>query len=1157
VYGFVRPSLFHLTRAQRPGFWVGAALRLGLVGILVSLTPLKTRGVVSASHSSESQPQTSSPRLLVKTQSDLAAPGSSGSLDSSSLAQLGVSSTEPLFDTRQGDASLKQELGLDRVYIFTLSPSSDPQETLAALAADPAIEYAELDAIGYGAAVPDDTLFNLQWGLHNTGQSAGEPDADIDMPEAWELTAGITSTVIAIVDTGVDLDHPDLTGKIVPGYDFVNGDDTPQDDHGHGTHVSGIAAATRDNGTGIAGVCPQCRLMPLKALNDANWGYYSWWVSAIEYAVDHGASVINMSLGGTESSQTLHDAVLYAYSADVPIVAAMMNDGASTVYYPAVLTETIAVGATNRYDDRWSSSNYGDHIDLVAPGVSVWSTVWDDAYASWSGTSMATPHVTGVIGLMESIHPEYSVERVRSILRETADDQVGPPNEDKKGWDRYFGAGRLNGAQALQETTTPSLVVCHGGSCDFDTIQAAIDAASHGSIIKIAAGTYSTINTHGGLAQVVYIDKSVRLQGGYPETFNSPPNPSLYPTIVDAHGAGRGVYVTGGITPSIEGLHVTGGDAAGLSGGPGGGDAGGGVYVVQAHARISSTRIYSNSARWGGGLYLQESGTILRESSVLTNTAEWGAGLYLEDSTPAQVAGNTIAANKATYDGGGVYLRDSQPILTSNSIEGNTAGQAGGGLYFYQSAATLNATTVTANEAGEGGGLYLWKSDANVSACTVTSNSASAGGGLHLAHSDAILANCIVADNQAVSTASGLHIGSSSPRLLHTTIARNGGMSDTGVHVTNGSSVSLTNTIVVSHTIGITVAEDSDVLVNTMLWGAGFWANGADWAGEGTITAANNSWGDPAFVNPEAGDYHIEPSSAAADAGIDAGITTDVDGEQRPRGKGFDIGADEILPQAALRVAQRAFPNPARAGEPLIYTVRITNTGGVSLTLTITDTPPSHVIPSGTRVWTPAPLQPGAAWQETLVATVETGYNGLLTNTVQATSGEGITIANATVVFVPEQSVTVAPTQGGAIVASRGTSWTITIQIPVGAVTETTDLTYTPVSTATSCPAGYVFAGHAFSLDAFRGGIPQPGLVFESPVTITITYIDTGDLDENTLELYYWNGETWSTDGITVVERDALQSRLVARLEHLSEFAVFARRAQDHRIYLPLIVSRH
>ncbi|MEE8389878.1 MAG: S8 family serine peptidase, partial [Anaerolineae bacterium] len=645
------------------------------------------------------------------------------------MARFNVQSVVPLFDADSGNIVLKQELGLVRIYALTLPSSSNLLDALAALSADPAIEYVEPDYIGYGAGIPNDDYFPFQWNLDNTGQSGGEPDADVDAPEAWDISLGVTSTVLAIIDTGVDLDHLDLAGKIVGGTSFVTYTVSPQDDHGHGTHVAGIAAAVTGNTIGAAGVCPNCRVMPLKALNSDNWGYYSWWISAIEYAVDNGAQLVNMSMGGVNYSQSLHDAVRYAYSANVPIVTAMMNNGDGTLYYPAAFTETIAVGATDRYDDRSSFSNYGDHIDLVAPGTAILSTLRDDTYAIWNGTSMAVPHVVGTLGLINSVRPGYTVEELRAILRTTVEDQVGPSNEDKQGWDRYFGYGRLNVAQAVRYVVPPvevvidgpteslisvgyaftttvgpitaaqpisyvwqvtgqapvvhtgglsdtavfawaapgvqtitvtvanfggavtgthvvtvtspppvtALTVCPSGACDHDNIQAAVDAIDDGGVIRVAAGTYTGVNSYENLAQVVYIDKSVTIRGGYTTAFTEPPDPDANPTTVDAQGGGRGVYIIGNISPTIEGLRITGGDAAGLQGGLGGGNAGGGICVINARATISNSQIFSNTARWGGGLYLEGSDAVL--------------------------SGNTIIANTVDKDGGGLYLRASNAML--------------------------------------------------------------------------------------------------------------------------------------------------------------------------------------------------------------------------------------------------------------------------------------------------------------------------------------------------------------------------------------------------------------------------------------------------------------------------------------------------------------
>jgi len=1207
-------TLDFLRRTWAKRFAINAGLVLVLCLVLALLRPLSHPGTGlpvarGASHAIYLADPPPPHRIIIKVRSEPNepfVPTGSASLDAS-MARFNVQAAVPLFDTALGDSALKQDLGLSRIYVLTLPPSSDLQDALSAFSADPAVEYAELDFIGYGAGTPDDQWFDYQWNLHNTGQSGGEPDADVDAPEAWDISLGVTSTVLAIIDTGVDLDHPDLAEKVAPGYDFVNSDATPQDDHGHGTHVAGVAAAATDNATGVAGMCPACRIMPLKALDSDNSGFYSWWADAIEYAVDNGANVINMSLGGTGYSQALRDAVLYAYQAHVPIVAAMMNDGDATPYYPAVFTETIAVGSTDRHDDRWSSSNFGDHIDLVAPGVSIWSTTWDDAYATRNGTSMAAPHVAGVLGLVHSVRPGYTVEELRGVLRATADDQVGPANEDKKGWDSYFGSGRLNAARAtryvvppagvtiggpaagfilagytftatvspvtaaqpityswqavgqspvvhtggLSDTTafswgtpgtqtitvtvtnfagtvtgthvitvsTPppgvAITVCQGGGCDYDDIQDAVDAAGDGSTIKVAAGLYTGIHEHGNLAQVLYISKSVTIQGGYTTAFTDPPDPDANLTTVDAQGVGRVIYIAGEISPTVGGLRITGGDAAGLGGGPAGGDAGGGVYIINASATLRHNQVFSNTARWGGGL----------------------------------------------------YLRESDGTLNSNTITTNSAGKDGGGLYLYQSNGTLSGNAVTANTAGkDGGGLYLWKSDEMLDGNTVTANTAEDGGGLYLSDSDATLANNVVADNLADVAGSGLYIRRSSPRLLHTTIVRNTGGDGSGVCVTddegNYSTVALTNTILVDHTVGVTVTAGNTVTLGATLWGKNTWANETDWGGAGAvITGTGNYWGDPAFVNPTAGDYHIQLTSAAVDAGVDAGVTTDVDGQPRPWGHGYDVGADEASSTTGLAVTQQATPNPVQAGAQLTYTICVTNTGGITLTATITDTLPDHVTPGSVLTWTPSIAAPGGVWTERVVVSVEMGYAGPLDNVVHVTTEESATGTDTNTVIVAEALATVGPSEGGIIVATSADGVAITVEVPPGAVTEVTQLAYASVPTVTGSPSGFVFAGRAFRLEAYRHGALQAGLVFVEPVTVTIHYTeaDVTGLDTNTLELCYWNGSEWSADGITVVERAMDNNRLVVTVAHLSELAMFAKEWQNEqvKVYLPLVLRQY
>jgi uncharacterized repeat protein (TIGR01451 family) len=260
---------------------------------------------------------------------------------------------------------------------------------------------------------------------------------------------------------------------------------------------------------------------------------------------------------------------------------------------------------------------------------------------------------------------------------------------------------------------------------------------------------------------------------------------------------------------------------------------------------------------------------------------------------------------------------------------------------------------------------------------------------------------------------------------LHNTIARNSGGDGSGVFVSYSSNVDLINTVLVGHSVGIYVASGSSAELDATLWGSGTWANDTDRRGPGTINHSNDHTGDPGFVNPNAGDYHIGPGSAAIDAGVDAGVTADIDGHPRPAGLGFDIGADEYY--AALQVAKQATPDPVRPGAPLTYTIHITNIGSVDLHATITDTLPLSVtlkeasggtliLPGGTLappdgtvvlpdgrvavVWTDVITAPGGLWMGTIVVTVDEGYVGRLTNLVQVTTNEGATGDDSVTVFV-------------------------------------------------------------------------------------------------------------------------------------------------------------
>jgi type VII secretion-associated serine protease mycosin len=315
------------------------------------------------------------------------------------------------------------------------------QATAALLNQDPLVEFAELDYVVHATIIPNDYYFYRQWGL-----------VKIQAPTAWDQSTGGPEVIIAVVDTGVDLNHPDLDDKIVPGWDFVNGDNLAQDDHGHGTHVAGIAAAETNNGQGVAGVSWGARLMPIKVLDESGDGYYSDVASGVRYACNHGAKIINLSLGGSNPSSTLKEALEDVSQKGCLVLAAAGNSGQDTVDYPARYAETIAVAATDRTDQRASFSDYGPEIDVAAPGVDIWSTLWPHTYDWKAGTSMSTPHVSGLAALVWSLCPDLSSEGVRGAIEGTAKD-LGA-----SGWDPYYGHGRIDAAAALEAAGPPPVL---------------------------------------------------------------------------------------------------------------------------------------------------------------------------------------------------------------------------------------------------------------------------------------------------------------------------------------------------------------------------------------------------------------------------------------------------------------------------------------------------------------------------------------------------------------------------------------------------------------------------------------------------------------------------------------------------------------------------
>ncbi|MEM3566265.1 MAG: S8 family serine peptidase [Candidatus Bathyarchaeia archaeon] len=310
---------------------------------------------------------------------------------------------------------------------------------------NPFVRYIEPNMKRQALFEPNDPYWGLQWGPKK-----------IEANFAWNTTLGSSDIIVAVVDSGIDYNHPDLAANyIIGGYDWVNNDDDPKDDFGHGTHCAGIIAAVINNGVGIAGLA-QVKIMAEKVLDELGSGYDDWVANGIIHAVNHGAKIISMSLGGYGYSRLLHEAVKYAYENGVLLVAAAGNDNINLKSYPAAYEEVIAVAATNQSDLKAYFSNWGDWIELAAPGVDIYSTMptyyvtlndygYLMNYDYMSGTSMACPHVAGVAALIWSIYSEATSNWVRIQLRYTAKD-LGDP-----GFDEYYGYGRVDAKKAMEQ----------------------------------------------------------------------------------------------------------------------------------------------------------------------------------------------------------------------------------------------------------------------------------------------------------------------------------------------------------------------------------------------------------------------------------------------------------------------------------------------------------------------------------------------------------------------------------------------------------------------------------------------------------------------------------------------------------------------------------
>jgi thermitase len=339
------------------------------------------------------------------------------------------------------------------IQLVRTAPANQAQ-ALQALRSNPTVAYAEPNGImsipqvlpgratnapRTPVAYPNDAMFKDQY-AHKMTESV----------KGWEIQKGRPDLVLAVVDTGIDLKHPDLAAKLTKGYDMVDKDEDPMDGQGHGTHCASIAASLTHNEIGVAGYAPNVKVMPVRVLDNRGSGTWADVADGIMWAADNGAQVISLSLGGGSDAKVVADAVAHAIAKDSVVVAATGNGGNNRKSYPAAYPGVVAVGATDSQDQRARFSQYGEWVSVTAPGVDILAAFPTYAsgmpgkdYGAISGTSMATPAVAGLAALVRSQYPQLKQADVKKHIELTSDDR------GDKGFDIYYGHGRINLPRAL------------------------------------------------------------------------------------------------------------------------------------------------------------------------------------------------------------------------------------------------------------------------------------------------------------------------------------------------------------------------------------------------------------------------------------------------------------------------------------------------------------------------------------------------------------------------------------------------------------------------------------------------------------------------------------------------------------------------------------
>lgn len=837
----------------------------------------------------------------------------------------------------------------DRVWSVDFPEHLSIHDVKKAYEALPEVEEVRLVDICkmYEAYLPNDISGN-QYYLRNMTPGG----ADIRAVGAWNQALGDSNIIVAVIDSGVNWQHPDLggshpdkvngavwtnwaeyygnpnqdddgNGKIddIRGWDYVNipanqgwpdedvtiQDNDPSDYESHGTNCAGCVAAITNNGTGIAGTAPGCKVMALRAgwlPNGEDGGVVrmDFVSSAMLYAINNGASIINASWG---SSSYLATVVSSAQSEGLLIVTAAGNDNDEVASYLSTRSGVLAVAATDQNDVKAGFSSYGSWVELSAPGVAIYTTAYSritgqSTYASVQGTSFSAPITAGAAALVWSANPGWSYQQVSAALINNADpiDDINPTYAGK------LGAGRVNLLKALGGDSM------HKYPSEFPTLYDAMNSADEGDIVGIEGGIAieGPVTVIGG--------KDLQVLAGYNADYT------------DRDPVNNKATVTGNLTDSVlkfagtigngtvvDGLIISGGGGQDYSGIPYSARYGGGVVLNQVSPTLRNIEITGNSVGstsqlgCGGGLMMNGSSAILENVHIHGNTGIFGGGIFINNSTPTLVdcviEDNLAIFDNFTHDpqGGGLYATDSDVALENTTISGHLDMDTGGGMYVTQisgsSMLTMTGGAVANNSATvNGGGLYMSGGQANLTSVefsgntktaastfmngggfyftgatvsldslTCFDNEANAGGGGALADCASVdLTHSVLTDNVAQFYGGALSLQNTpSGSLLGNTMANNEGtFSGGGGLYMTGSSPAIENNLIAFNTGGTSFANGMSLssAPATLSCNDVFGNTGANYSGQPDPTGTNgNISEDPLFCNAAQGNYNLNAGS--------------------------------------------------------------------------------------------------------------------------------------------------------------------------------------------------------------------------------------------------------------------------------------------------------